>query len=92
MSAKQTAPKSEPRSPKATWGFACGCVAVLSAIPFVPGPYFEYLFGIAAIVLGYLGYQEVARGVRGRGMSVAAVVLGALAIAYKIATQTAVFG
>ena len=67
MAMRQTAPEAAPRSSKATWGLVCGVIAAISAIPFVPGPYFEYLFGVAAIVLGALGSQEASHGLRGRG-------------------------
>lgn len=87
MAMRQTAPEAAPRSSKATWGLVCGVIAAISAIPFVPGPYFEYLFGVAAIVLGALGSQEASHGLRGRGIAVSAIVLGALVIAYELAVQ-----
>jgi hypothetical protein len=87
MAMRQTAPEAAPRSSKATWGLVCGVVAAISAIPFVPGPYFEYLFGAGAIALGALGVQETSHGQRGKGMAVSAIVLGALVIVYKLAVQ-----
>jgi hypothetical protein len=53
----------------------------------VPGPYFEFVFGAVAIVLGSLGLQDASHGMRGKGMALSAIVLGAIAIAYKIAVQ-----
>ena len=79
------------RSWRATWGFVSAVVAAVSAIPFVPGPYFEYLFGVVAIVLGLLGFRDASHGMRGKGLAVAAVVLGALVVAYKVAV-TGLFG
>ena len=53
----------------------------------MPGPYFEFVFGAVAIVLGSLGLQDASHGMRGKGMALSAIVLGAIAIAYKIAVQ-----
>ena len=73
-----------PRSPRAAWGFACGIVGVIGAIPFVP--LLEYVFAPAALVLGILGFRDVSHGMRGKGLSAGAVVLGILVVGYKIAT------
>ena len=87
MSTKQNPPEVTTRSPRAGWGLACGLIAAISAIPFVPGPYFEFLFGAAAIVLGSLGLQDASHGMRGKGMALSAIVLGAITIVYKIVVQ-----
>jgi hypothetical protein len=72
-----------PRSPRAVWGLACGIVGVVGAIPFVP--LLEYVFAPAAVVLGILGFRDVSHGMRGKGLSAGAIVLGVLVIAYKMA-------
>jgi len=72
------------RSSRATWGLVCGVIAAVSAIPFVPGPYFEFLFGAAAVILGILGIRDATAGMRGKGFAVAAIVLGVVVIAYKL--------
>lgn len=73
-----------PRSRSGVWGLACGIIGVVGAIPFVPQ--LEYVFAPLAVVLGILGSRDASRGKRGKGISAAAVVLGVLVIAYKIAT------
>jgi hypothetical protein len=67
-------------------------LADLTAIPFVPPPYAEYVLGAAAIALGALGLKDASRGMRGKGMSVPAILLGGLAIVYKTAAQAGVLG
>jgi hypothetical protein len=76
-----------PRSTIATWGLVCGIVGVVGVLPFVP--LLEYVFAPAAIVLGVLGFREVSRGMRGRGMCIAAIALGVLALAVAITRMVA---
>jgi hypothetical protein len=89
MAVKPEVPDSTPRSPWAAWGLACGIIGAIGAIPFVPQ--LEYVFAPAAIILGVLGLRDVSRGMRGKGTSLAALALGVLTIAFKIAVDQGVF-
>ena len=84
MEAAPETPDLAPRSQRAVLGLACGIVGVIGALPFVP--LLEYVFAPAAVVLGILGFRDASHGMRGKGLSAGAVVLGILVIGYKIAT------
>lgn len=75
-----------PRSSMATWSLVCGIVGAVGALPFVP--LIEYVFSPVAIILGILGLREVSRGMRGRGMCIAAIALGVLTLAVIVARSS----
>lgn len=72
-----------PRSNLATWSLVCGVVGAVGTVPFVP--FLEYVFAPVAIILGILGLREASHGMRGKGMCIAAIALGVLAIAVTVA-------
>lgn len=75
-----------PRSNLATWSLVCGVVGAVGTVPFVP--FLEYVFAPVAIILGILGIlglREASHGMRGKGMCIAAIALGVLAIAVTVA-------
>jgi hypothetical protein len=64
----------------ALYGVFCGVISIPTAFIVV-----GVLFGVMAIVLGRLGMRRAERGEGRRGLSIAAIVLGAIGIVLTIA-------
>jgi len=77
MATQRTDPQVT-RNPRATWAMVFALIAAVAQIPFVPIPLGGFLFGVAAVVLGVLALGDASRGMRGRGLAIAAIVIGAL--------------
>ena len=77
MAAQRTNPQVT-RNPRATWALVCALIAALAQVPFVPIPYGGFLFGVAAVALGFVAHRDASRGMRGGGLAIVAIVIGAL--------------
>jgi ABC-type multidrug transport system permease subunit len=77
------------RSGRSVWALVCGVIAVIGVVPFVP--VIEYLFAPAAIVLGAFGLRDAGNGMRGRGLALSGMVLGAAALLVALARYFASF-
>ena len=77
------------RSGRSVWALVCGVIAVIGVVPFVP--VIEYLFAPIAIVLGTFGLRDAGNGMRGRGLALSGIALGAAALLVALARYFASF-
>ena len=84
-----TAPAPSPKSAMGITGFVLGIIALLtSAIPIVNN--FSFFLALLGIVFAIVGIVAGVRGTRsGKGLSIAALILGIVAVVVVLASQAA---
>lgn len=79
---------SEERpGPMAIIALICGILSVLCHCVPIAGSFLGFFLSVAAIVLGILEMKRIGRGeasVKGKGMSLAGIILGAVGIVFGI--------
>jgi len=79
---------SEERpGPMAIIALVCGILSVLCHCVPIAGSFIGFVLSVAAIVLGIIEIKKIGRGessAKGRGMSIAGIILGAVGIVFGI--------